>query len=80
MTLLHFKSLIFRWTGTYLAHREENDYVNSEEYRRECTRIMADPDHNVGPENCHDLLIGLWQARHGFTSKFRKHNLKRNSG
>lgn len=66
--MLKTKAFIYRNTGIYLAHKEENEYVDSMAYWREFSRLLADPENFMTPRTIHGVLIGLWQARHGFVN------------
>ena len=56
MTLLKLKAKIYQYTGIYLAQKEEDEYLRSEE-------AVSLLENNEYP----GLVIGLWQAKHGFT-------------
>lgn len=68
--LLRIKSIIYKYTGLYLARKEEWAYYLSREYQQEYNKCMAhtltDPDDALDAEDVHGLLIGSWQAHHGF--------------
>lgn len=73
MTLLKIKALIYDWTGIYLAHREENDYCDSEAYWKQYNETMsAYSDDPISPRALHGLLVGSWQAKHRFVRKSNK--------
>lgn len=80
MTKLQLKSYIYKYTGWYLAHEEENDYLQSKEFWKELKKILANPENDMSPRNASGLLLGLWQADHGFgrcmsNYKFKKPKL-----
>lgn len=67
MILLKIKSFIYNLTGIYLAHREENDYCDSEAYWKQYNETVAVySDDPLSPRALHGLLVGHWQAKHGF--------------
>lgn len=66
MTLLRVKAIIYRYTGIYLAEREENVYLQSKEFWKEWSEHMAHPKNDMRPRDIQGLMIGLWQAHRGF--------------
>jgi hypothetical protein len=65
--VLKVKSVIYKYFGIYLAHREENEYLSSKEYWDKFINVTVDPDNDMSPRNVHGLLVGSWQADHGFS-------------
>jgi hypothetical protein len=63
---LKLKSLIYKYTGVYLAHKEENDYFDTDEYWEQFLKFLKSEDLDMGPRNVHGLMVGMWQARYGF--------------
>lgn len=73
---LKLKAKIYRYTGIYLAHKEENAYLDSIEFWESFQRMIAHPKHDMCLRNTAGLLIGIWQADHGFTRPYRPSTLK----
>lgn len=63
MNLLKLKSIIYRYTGIYLAHKEENDYLTSEQFWIDHQLTVKHNDWNMGDCDAQGLLIGTWQSR-----------------
>jgi hypothetical protein len=64
--ILKLKASIYRYTGVYLAHKEQADYVDSPEYWKQMAKILKSPKNDMYPSDIHGLLIGSWQAHYGF--------------
>lgn len=65
--MIKLKALIYRYTGVYLAHKEENEYLTSKEYWKSLIKLLKSKDKDLRkPMNAQDLLIGIWQSDHGF--------------
>lgn len=72
MTILQIKAKIYYYTGIYLAHEEENDYLQSKEFWASMAKLLKGKDSDFqNPRNAQGLLIGLWQAKHGFARPMR---------
>lgn len=66
MRYLKLKAKIYYYTGIYLAHKEENEYLQSKEFWKSFAKLMNGKDKDFrNPQNAQGLLIGLWQAKHG---------------
>lgn len=66
MRYLKLKAKIYYYTGIYLAHKEENEYLQSKEFWKGMAKLMSGKDEDFqNPRNAQGLLIGLWQAKHG---------------
>ena len=66
MRYLKLKAKIYWYTGIYLAHKEENEYLQSKEFWKGMAKLMNGKDSDFqNPRNAQGLLIGLWQAKHG---------------
>lgn len=68
--ILRIKALIYRYTGIYLAYREEANLLASRAHRREFDRMYREyliSKDNMHPLDIQGILIGSWQAKHGFT-------------
>lgn len=72
MTLLKIKAFLYRKGFPYLAHKEELEYITSEEACNKIEEIMTDPDYSL--YNAQGLAIGLWQAEYRFTRRYRFSN------
>ena len=66
MKLLSLKAAIYRYTGIYLASRDELDYITSKDFWMEFTRIINHPENDMAPRDIQGLLIGSWQAKYRF--------------
>jgi hypothetical protein len=64
--VLKLKSLIYKYTGVFLAHKEENEFLDSEEYWKAFLRMATHKENDMSPRNIHGLQIGMWQAARGF--------------
>lgn len=63
MTILK-KALIYKYTGLYLAKKEEQAYLRSKEGTQRIERILVHS--NLDYESAKDLVIGLWQSQYNF--------------
>lgn len=64
---LKIKAFIYRYTGIYLAYKEELQYITSKEAWAEYKRMSKRKKLDLKERNLQGLLIGLWQAEHGFS-------------
>jgi hypothetical protein len=62
---LRIKAAIYRYTGIYLAHKEELEYVCSEDFWKRHSKLVRSSNY-VDSKNIQGLLIGMWQAKRGF--------------
>jgi len=62
--ILSIKSDIYRFTGLYLAHKEELDYIGSHTYWRQFVAIAKYERDGIGVRDIHGLLVGMWQVKH----------------
>ncbi len=65
--ILKLKSIVYRYTGVYLAGPEELEYLKSDEFWSEFYKIYSHPNNNMSPRNIQGLKIGIWQAKNRFT-------------
>lgn len=65
MNFLRIKSIVYRYTGIYLAYREEVEYLNSRAFRKEFDRSLKHFD-DTHPLDVQGILIGMWQSKHHF--------------
>ena len=65
--ILKLKAFIYRHTGIYLAHKEQLAYMESQEYYDELNRISR--RNMLRLYVASGILIGSWQAKHGFTRR-----------
>jgi len=72
MTLLKLKARFYKLTGIYLAHEEENDYLCSPEFWEEHQRFLDSNANDWLPRDVQGVLIGSWQARHGFARAWKR--------
>ena len=59
--ILKIKAKIYQYTGIFLARKEEEEYLNSLEGLAAIKKAELDGYNN-------GLVIGLWQADHGFVT------------
>ena len=67
---LKTKSLIYRYTGIYLAQQEELDYIESPEYWLRFRKIVLHKSNDLHMTEVHSLLVGDWQVSRGFATAF----------
>jgi len=60
--ILKIKAKIYQYTGIYLAQKEEDAHIASIQQIEEFEGMSS--------ENTEGLMRGLWQAEHGFYSRF----------
>lgn len=62
--LLKLKAIIYRYTGIFLAHKEEQAYLNSFAFKKDVKkyREMFGEDKDIAE----DIAAGTWHADHGF--------------
>lgn len=70
--LLKIKAFIYQKTGVYLAQKEELDYITSKDFWKRFWKIFLHKDNDMSGRDIQGLLIGLWQAKWGFTRVFRR--------
>ena len=63
---LRFKALIYKYTGIFLAYREQAQYLESEDFWKNYKRLCKGNTSRLNRHNSIGLLIGLWQAERGF--------------
>jgi hypothetical protein len=61
--ILKLKAIIYKYSGLYLAYKEQSRYVDTEGYWQDFERLTKTKP-RMSCENAHDLLIGLWQSHH----------------
>ena len=64
--ILQFKSYIYRYTGIYLAHKEELEYLSDDKLWNDMELRLKAPDNDMSLANWVSVEIGMWQACHGF--------------
>lgn len=75
--ILKIKAFIYRLTGIYLAQKEEDAYLRSTEALEVLERYKKAPELcDMELETHKSLLIGLWQAEHGFYLPFNYKRFK----
>lgn len=72
MKVLKLKAKIYQWTGIYLAHLEENEYLQSKEFWKSFIKIIKNKKNDMSPSLVQGLLIGLWQSKHGFYREWKR--------
>lgn len=67
MTILKLKAFFYRYTGVYLAQKEQHIHQLSKKYWDEFYNITAQQQSfMMSDDEVHGMLIGLWQAHNGF--------------
>ncbi len=69
--MIKFKAWIYRMTGLYLAEREELQYITSKVFWLEFDLLRKNKKLALSPMAAQGLLIGIWQAKHGFTRRLK---------
>lgn len=64
--VLILKGVFYRYTGVYLAQKEELEYLTSREFWDEFMRIASHPENDLYPRDIQGILIGTWQIRSGY--------------
>jgi len=62
--ILKLKSIIYKYTGIFLAYKEEHEYIQSKDFWKSFIKISTSNDMNL--RDTQGLLIGMWQVKHGF--------------
>jgi hypothetical protein len=75
MTILKLKSIIYRYTGVYLANQEENDYLTSMEFWKSFNEYRSHEENDMCDYNIQGLMIGSWQSNHGFCRPYSKYRV-----
>lgn len=70
---MKIKAWIYQKTGLYFAHKEELAYIHSEDYWAKFADIGAELSDELTLRDIHGVVVGLWQAKHGF---YRTLNLR----
>jgi hypothetical protein len=65
--ILNFKRLVYKYTGIFLAHKEELEYIRSDEFWKKFLKIINSKKNDMDSEAIQSLLIGSWQTHNGFT-------------
>ncbi|NBO99736.1 MAG: hypothetical protein EBU90_06370 [Proteobacteria bacterium] len=77
--ILKLKSYIYKYTGIYLAHKEENEFLTSDEFWSQLKSIFKNNKSDCfysNPKNVQGLLVGMWQAKNGFSRFYNPFMLK----
>ena len=69
--ILKIKAFIYKLTGIYLAHKEQCKYMESKEFWESFAKVKASPFNEISNYTASGILIGSWQAKHGFARKMR---------
>ena len=77
MTMLKIKAIIYRYLGVFLAEKEEAEYIKSKDFWKEFDKISSHPENDIPSIGIQRILIGSWQANHGFYRPISKYWLKR---
>lgn len=64
--VLKIKSVLYRYTGIYLAYKEELEYIESKKYWKDLSRIYEKNRKEMYLRNTHGLIMGMWQCKHDF--------------
>lgn len=68
--ILKLKAFIYRLTGFYFARNDEIRYLESDEFLNEFKRMNNHPSNTFDAHAIRGILIGSWQAKHGFYKKY----------
>jgi hypothetical protein len=71
--ILLIKAKIYQYTGIYLAYKEQCDFMESEEFVAQLMSL----DGQMTIYDAIGLLVGNWQALHGFTNFYSRFSFKR---
>ena len=74
--MIKLKAWFYRKTGIYLAHKEELEYITSKEFWNEYRSMARIKSNGLLGRDLQGLLIGCWQAKHGFYRSFKFKNDK----
>lgn len=68
MNILKMKAKVYQYAGIFLARKELNTYIESQDFNDEVRRMSSYDD--GGPvfsqDECKQLLIGSWESYYGF--------------
>lgn len=70
MTLVKIKSLIYRFTGIYLATKEEHEHITSQAVLDKVEKQLREQTGDDDPLTLYELIgieQGMWNIEHGFT-------------
>ena len=70
MTILKLKSIFYRYTGIFLAYKEQRNYLQSGEFSKKFSKIYNHKDHDMNVRNTIRLIVGMWEADNGFARPF----------
>ena len=73
--MMKFKAFIYQHTGIYLANKEENKYMHSDEFWDSLGKMLESPDFNM--KEAHGILVGLWHLDHGFYRDYSYFKIKK---
>jgi hypothetical protein len=71
--ILKIKALIYRYTGIYLAYREELEYLTSYEFWTKFKKMSTRKANDLSLVDIQSIILGMWQADHGFYTVFVFH-------
>lgn len=60
------KAIIYKYTGIYLAEKEEAEYAASDEALAYAEKLAGSPENELSIEDAMGVVIGSWQADKGF--------------
>jgi hypothetical protein len=63
---IKLKAKLYQVFGIYLASKEELEYIKSKEFWKSFRKILGSKKNDMSPQDIQGLLIGCWQAKHGF--------------
>lgn len=73
--IIKIKSIIYQWTGIYLAHKEENEYLKSKDFWDSFNRFKLN-DESMSYRNVQGIVLGCWQVMNGFYREFNSKKYK----
>lgn len=66
MLSLKIKSRIYRYTGLFLADKEQEAYLASDLCQKSIKQLCSYPENGLNESDAREIVIGMWQANVGF--------------
>jgi len=63
---LKIKAFIYRYTGIFLAQKEQDAHIQNQEVMTQIIKWTKNPKMEMNLKDATGLAIGLWQTKHGF--------------
>lgn len=71
--ILKLKSQVYRYTGIYLAEKEENEFLTSDAFWENFEKAIGSSKKNITSDyfkTIQGVYLGIWQSGNGFTRLF----------